>query len=91
MPPGGRRKHKGETMINVKAPTAREWERELNNEWDPQVHLTGQIADKRLQNLIDKHEQNILAHHLYSPLPGSYSLELQFKDEKTAREFLDEQ
>lgn len=76
-------------MLNVKAPTAQEWERE--NEWDPQVHLTGQIkADKRLQNLIDKHEQNILAHHLYSPLPGSYSLELQFKDERTARDFLEE-
>jgi len=80
-------------MLNVNAPTAQEWERELDNEWEPQVHLTGQIkeANQRLQNLIDKHSQSILAHHLYIPLPGTYSLELQFKDEKAAREFLDEQ
>lgn len=79
-------------MLNINAPTAQEWEQ--NNEWDPQVHLTGQIKDtdrKRLQNLIDKHLDNILAHHLYSPLPGSYSLEMQFKDDNSAKEFLDEQ
>ena len=77
-------------MLNIKAPTAPEWERD--NEWDPQVHLTGifKEAGQRLQNLIDKYSQVILAHYLYSPLPGTYSLELQFKDELTANKFLEE-
>ena len=78
-------------MFDIKAPTAQEWEQD--NEWDPQVHLTGSTDDGEItafQNLIDKNSDRILAHHLYSPLPGAYSLEIQFSDERTADEFLKE-
>ena len=78
-------------MLNIKAPTAHEWERD-SNEWDPQVHLTGVFTDagQRLQNLINKHSDGIIAHCFYSPLPRTYSLELQFKDELSAKNFLEE-
>ncbi len=76
-------------MLNINAPTAPQWERD--HEWDPQVHLTGNAGQiQNLQNLIDRHSTRILAHFLYSPLPETYSLELQFSDEHAAQNFLRE-
>lgn len=76
-------------MLNINAPTAPQWERD--HEWDPQVHLTGNAGKlQNLQNLIDKYSARILAHFLYSPLPETYSLELQFSDERAAQNFLRE-
>ena len=76
-------------MLNINAPTAPQWEQ--TNEWLPQVHITGLVKDDaiRLQQLIDTHSKSILAHYLCSPLPETYSLELQFSDECEANSFLD--
>ena len=33
-----------------------------------------------IQDLLDRYQPDIAAYYLYSPLPGAYSLELQFME-----------
>lgn len=50
--------------------------------WEPQAHFTGVSTDpyevRAVQNVIDRHKRSMVAYHLACPLPGTYSLELQW-------------
>jgi hypothetical protein len=56
--------------------------------WEPQAHFTGVSTDpyeiRAVQNVIDCHMRSLVAYHLYCPLPGTYSLELQWDREGRA-------
>jgi hypothetical protein len=50
--------------------------------WDPDLHFTGSYGDnaevEAVQSVIDAHREGLIAHFLYSPFPGMFSLELQW-------------
>ncbi len=55
---------------------------EAGNKWNPQLHFTGSLEDvaevRFIESLLDKYEKHIVAHFIYSPWIGTYSVELQF-------------
>lgn len=72
------------------AMSALEFER-AGNEWQPQVHLTGAIETigeiGHINFLIRNYGCDIVAHYIYCPIPGMYSVELQFFAEERAAAF----
>jgi hypothetical protein len=58
------------------------------NKWKPQLHFTGVTELPELQwlgDLLRRHEVGVVSHYFYCPLPGVYSLELQFGDTEKDR------
>jgi hypothetical protein len=68
------------------AKPAEEWEGQ-GNDFDPELHFTGAMDDRKevkfVQRLLDRHGSGLAAYFCYQPLPGMFSLELQFHDRQT--------
>jgi hypothetical protein len=51
--------------------------------WDPDVHVTTRISDRKeirnIQRLINKYEADIIAWYCYQFAPGFFSLEIQMR------------
>ena len=59
-------------------------------DWNPEQHYTGNARNidevRAIQALVDKYGHGIDAYYDYAPFPGTYSLELQFRDKDTMRQ-----
>lgn len=56
---------------------------QFGGDWRPQLHFTGESTEKEValvRSIIAKYERGVVAFCGYSPLPGCYSIELQFGD-----------
>jgi hypothetical protein len=62
--------------------------------WEPQAHFTGDSTDpfelRAVQDVIDRHRYGLVAYHLCCPLPGFYSLELQWDADDEAFKAIEE-
>ena len=59
---------------------------ENNDDFDPELHLTGTLADQTevdfISRLALKYHQDIAQWNFYCPMPGMFSLELEITDEE---------
>lgn len=57
--------------------------------WNPQLHFTGTLDDpaenRFIESLLQKYGKSVVAHYIYSPYIGTYSIELQFGDDPESR------
>ena len=73
------------TLIHIPARaavSADEYERN-GGEFDPQLHFTGELKGDEVQfinQLLAKHTTGLIAYHMYSPFPNTYSIELQYQN-----------
>jgi hypothetical protein len=70
------------------AKSAEEWEAEGHN-FEPELHFTGTMDHRKevrfVQRLLDRYGSGLAAYYFSQPLPGMFSLELQFHDQKAMR------
>ncbi|MCW0236343.1 MAG: hypothetical protein OJJ21_22285 [Ferrovibrio sp.] len=73
----------------VNGVTAPEWEKK-GKTWDPSLHFTAALSDKKyvseVNQVLAAHGDKVAAFFLYEPLPGGFSLELQFATPEAAKE-----
>lgn len=71
----------------VNGVTAPEWEKK-GKTWDPSLHFTAALYDKKyvseVNQVLSAFGDQVAAYYLYEPLPGGFSLELQFSTEEAA-------
>jgi len=74
----------GVFRLPVTAKMAEAWKAQ-GHEFDPELHFTGASEDQKevrfIQRLLDRYGGGLAAYYCYQPLPGMFSLELQFHDE----------
>lgn len=74
-------------VSRIKGVTAPEWEKK-GKTWDPSLQFTAALADRKyvseVNQVLAAHGDKVAAYYLYEPLPGGFSLELQFKTKAAA-------
>ncbi len=60
--------------------------------WKPDVHLTGGLGDplevRFIESLMDQFGDSVVAHQIYSPYLGTYSVEMQFGESDNDRQMM---